>query len=129
MPSFLTTSLITTSQYSYQCLPYQLTFQRALDAGATTVLPLADRFWGDRYGIVADPFGHRWAIATRTSEQPGGRIGPYPHSRRGRQFLSRASRVPKPTRAMPVTACRARRTGRRASSVRAEWRTVASAIR
>jgi PhnB protein len=30
--------------------------------------PLADQFWGDRYGQVKDPFGFRWAIATRKEE-------------------------------------------------------------
>ena len=38
-------------------------FQRALDAGATVVMPLEDQFWGDRYGVVADPFGHQWSLA------------------------------------------------------------------
>lgn len=37
---------------------------RAVKAGATLILPVADMFWGDRYGIVEDPFGHRWSIAT-----------------------------------------------------------------
>ncbi len=37
-------------------------FQRALDAGATVVMPLEDQFWGDRYGMVGDPFGHRWSL-------------------------------------------------------------------
>jgi uncharacterized glyoxalase superfamily protein PhnB len=40
-------------------------FARALDAGATVRYPLEDAFWGDRYGKVADPFGHEWGIATR----------------------------------------------------------------
>jgi PhnB protein len=40
-------------------------FERALKAGAAQVMPVADMFWGDRYGSVTDPFGHRWAIATR----------------------------------------------------------------
>lgn len=39
-------------------------FQRAVQAGATVKMPIADMFWGDRYGIVADPFGHAWSIAT-----------------------------------------------------------------
>lgn len=39
-------------------------FKRAVDAGATTQMPLADMFWGDRYGQVVDPFGHQWSIAT-----------------------------------------------------------------
>ncbi|KMO67766.1 VOC family protein [Mycolicibacterium chlorophenolicum] len=38
-------------------------FQRALDAGAVVVNPLEDQFWGDRYGVVRDPFGHHWALA------------------------------------------------------------------
>ena len=33
-------------------------------AGAAVKLPVADMFWGDRYGIVVDPFGHEWSIAT-----------------------------------------------------------------
>ena len=37
-------------------------FQRALDAGATQVMPLEDQFWGDRFGVVADPFGHHWSL-------------------------------------------------------------------
>ncbi len=37
-------------------------FSRALKAGATETMPLADQFWGDRYGQVTDPFGHRWSI-------------------------------------------------------------------
>lgn len=40
------------------------TFARAVEAGAKPVMPLADMFWGDRYGMLEDPFGHKWAIAT-----------------------------------------------------------------
>ncbi|HPG88313.1 MAG TPA: VOC family protein [Hyphomicrobium sp.] len=36
---------------------------KAVAAGATLTMPVADMFWGDRYGIVTDPFGHRWSIA------------------------------------------------------------------
>ncbi|QBQ39331.1 VOC family protein [Pseudoduganella plicata] len=39
-------------------------FQRALDAGATTKMPVTDMFWGDRYGVLTDPFGHDWSMAT-----------------------------------------------------------------
>lgn len=38
-------------------------WERALSAGAVPVMPLADQFWGDRYGRVMDPFGHCWSIA------------------------------------------------------------------
>jgi uncharacterized glyoxalase superfamily protein PhnB len=37
---------------------------RAQAAGATIIMPAADMFWGDRYGVIEDPFGHRWSIAT-----------------------------------------------------------------
>ncbi|GGI16837.1 MAG: VOC family protein [Oxalicibacterium faecigallinarum] len=40
------------------------TFAQAVAAGATSKMPLEDMFWGDRYGIVVDPFGHEWSIAT-----------------------------------------------------------------
>lgn len=41
---------------------------RAIAAGATVIMPVADQFWGDRYGIVEDPFGHHWSIATTIRE-------------------------------------------------------------
>ena len=37
-------------------------WKRAVDAGATINMPLADQFWGDRYGQLVDPFGHKWSI-------------------------------------------------------------------
>jgi PhnB protein len=37
---------------------------RALEAGASVKMPLADQFWGDRYGQLRDPFGHLWSIAS-----------------------------------------------------------------
>ena len=43
-------------------------FNRAVEAGATVVMPVADQFWGDRYGILRDPFGHRWSIASRIED-------------------------------------------------------------
>jgi uncharacterized glyoxalase superfamily protein PhnB len=43
-------------------------FGRAIDAGARVVMPVADQFWGDRYGILHDPFGHRWSIASRIED-------------------------------------------------------------
>ncbi len=43
-------------------------FQRALDAGATVVAALGDQFWGDRYGVVADPFGHHWSLGQPVRE-------------------------------------------------------------
>ena len=43
-------------------------FNRAVHAGATVVMPVADQFWGDRYGILLDPFGHRWSMASRIED-------------------------------------------------------------
>jgi uncharacterized glyoxalase superfamily protein PhnB len=37
---------------------------RAVDAGAKITMPVADMFWGDRYGQLEDPFGHHWSVAT-----------------------------------------------------------------
>jgi PhnB protein len=39
-------------------------FNQAVAAGAVVAMPLDDMFWGDRYGQVTDPFGHRWSIAS-----------------------------------------------------------------
>ena len=39
-------------------------FGRAVAAGAKVIMPLADMFWGDRYGKLEDPFGHHWSVAT-----------------------------------------------------------------
>jgi uncharacterized glyoxalase superfamily protein PhnB len=43
-------------------------FNRAVQAGAQVRMPLADQFWGDRTGEVADPFGHRWCLATHKED-------------------------------------------------------------
>ena len=43
-------------------------FARAVAAGAKPVMPPADMFWGDRYGALTDPFGHRWSIATHKAD-------------------------------------------------------------
>jgi PhnB protein len=40
-------------------------WEKAVAAGATVTLPLADQFWGDRYGQLKDPFGHRWSMGER----------------------------------------------------------------
>lgn len=38
--------------------------RHAVDAGAKVTMPVADMFWGDRYGKLEDPFGHQWSVAT-----------------------------------------------------------------
>ncbi|MCY1081837.1 VOC family protein [Archangium lansingense] len=43
-------------------------YKQALAAGAKVAMPIADMFWGDRYGVVVDPFGHQWQIATHKED-------------------------------------------------------------
>ena len=51
-----------------QVTDVEAAFQRAVDAGATVVAPLEDQFWGDRYGVVRDPFGHQWSLGQPVRE-------------------------------------------------------------
>ena len=44
------------------------TYAKAVTAGAVGVMPPADMFWGDRYGQVVDPFGHRWSLSAPTAQ-------------------------------------------------------------
>ena len=44
--------------------------KRAVDAGATVTMEVADQFWGDRFGSISDPFGHSWSIATHVEDVP-----------------------------------------------------------
>jgi PhnB protein len=39
-------------------------WKRALEAGATATMEIADQFWGDRYGQLKDPFGHSWSVGS-----------------------------------------------------------------
>jgi PhnB protein len=41
---------------------------RAVKAGAKITMPVADMFWGDRYGQLEDPFGHRWSVGTHVRD-------------------------------------------------------------
>lgn len=44
------------------------TYDRAIGAGAKATARPQDMFWGDRYGKLADPFGHEWALATHKED-------------------------------------------------------------
>jgi uncharacterized glyoxalase superfamily protein PhnB len=61
------------------------TYQQAIANGAKEVMPIANQFWGDRYGVVDDPFGHRWAIATRVEDLTHQEM-----EQRGREFMAQA---------------------------------------
>jgi PhnB protein len=43
-------------------------FKQAIAAGATSVIPVTDMFWGDRWGALKDPFGYNWNLATHTRD-------------------------------------------------------------
>ena len=58
-------------------------FKRATDAGATLKMPPTDMFWGDRYCMVIDPFGHHWSIATHKEDLTPEEIG-----KRGEAFFA-----------------------------------------
>jgi PhnB protein len=48
--------------------------ERAVSAGATSIAPISDMYWGDRAGIIADPDGNRWTIATHRREPTAAQI-------------------------------------------------------
>lgn len=58
-------------------------FERAIEAGAEAKMPPTDMFWGDRYSMVSDPFGHAWAIATHREN-----VSPEEIERRAAQLTS-----------------------------------------
>lgn len=64
-PKALKGTPVTIHRYVTDC---DAAIKRAQDAGATVMMPAADMFWGDRYGIVVDPFGHQWSIATHVKD-------------------------------------------------------------
>jgi uncharacterized glyoxalase superfamily protein PhnB len=43
-------------------------FKKAIAAGAKETMAVADMFWGDRMGTLADPFGHKWSLATHQAD-------------------------------------------------------------
>ena len=57
-----------------QCPDVDARFQRAVDAGCTVAMPVSDQFWGDRFGVVTDPYGHSWSFATTVREVSGEEI-------------------------------------------------------
>jgi uncharacterized glyoxalase superfamily protein PhnB len=63
-----------------------VSFDRALKAGAKVRYPLEDAFWGDRYGKVTDPFGHEWGIATRTKN-----LTPAEMEQAGKEWMAKAT--------------------------------------
>jgi len=59
-------------------------FNQAVSAGAQVESPLADMFWGDRYGRLKDPFGHSWSVATHIED-----VAPADMSKRMKDAMSK----------------------------------------
>ena len=60
------------------------TFDQAVAAGAKAEMPVADMFWGDRYGKLTDPFGHSWSVATHKED-----VAPEEMKRRGQEAMAK----------------------------------------
>ena len=50
-------------------------WNQAVSAGCQVMMPLADQFWGDRYGMLVDPFGHNWSMASHIEDVPPEEMG------------------------------------------------------
>lgn len=61
-------------------------FEQAVAAGATVLRPVKDQFYGDRSGMLSDPFGHVWVLATHTED-----VSPEEMRRRSEELLKRQS--------------------------------------
>lgn len=61
-------------------------FNNAVAAGAKVEMPLANQFWGDRYGTLVDPFGHKWGIATHVED-----VSREEMERRSKEWMAKAA--------------------------------------
>jgi uncharacterized glyoxalase superfamily protein PhnB len=64
-PKKLGTTPVTIHRYVEDC---DAAVERAEKAGATVTMKPEDMFWGDRYGVVEDPYGHSWSFATHVRD-------------------------------------------------------------
>jgi PhnB protein len=71
-PRALKGSPVTIHHYVADC---DAAVKRAREAGATVTMPPMDMFWGDRYGAVVDPYGHKWSFATHIKDLTFEEIG------------------------------------------------------
>jgi PhnB protein len=63
-------------------------FDHAVKAGATVTMPLANQFWGDRYGQVKDPFGHAWALGQHIED-----VAPEEMERRAKEAFAKMAQA------------------------------------
>ncbi len=66
------------------------TYRQAVGAGATSIAPPVDMFWGDRFASVRDPVGHVWSIASHRED-----VAPAEMERRSKEFYAQMSK-PRP---------------------------------
>jgi PhnB protein len=67
-------------------------FKQATAAGAKAEMPVADQFWGDRYGKLRDPFGHSWSIATHKED-----VAPEEMGKRAKEAMAKMGQTQKAT--------------------------------
>ena len=63
-------------------------FDRSVKAGAMVTMPLANQFWGDRYGQITDPFGHRWALGQHVED-----VAPEEMGRRAKEAFAQMNKA------------------------------------
>jgi PhnB protein len=63
-------------------------YNRAITEGAKTTMPLANQFWGDRYGKFIDPFGHHWGVATHVED-----VAPEEMKRRQEEMMKQMAKT------------------------------------
>jgi PhnB protein len=63
-------------------------FDRAVKAGGKVEMPLANQFWGDRYGKVRDPFGHLWGLAQHVED-----VSPEEMKKRSADYMAKMSKA------------------------------------
>ena len=59
-------------------------YHQAIAAGATSIAPPEDMFWGDRHARIRDPFGYEWSIATHREDVSSAEV-----ERRAREFYAK----------------------------------------
>jgi PhnB protein len=62
-------------------------FNQAVSAGCTATMPLADQFWGDRFGKLKDPFGHHWGMAQHMED-----VAPEEMERRAQEWQAQMAK-------------------------------------
>jgi PhnB protein len=62
-------------------------FNQAVAAGCTATMPLADQFWGDRFGKLKDPFGHHWGMAQHMED-----VAPAEMERRAKEWQAKMAK-------------------------------------